>query len=106
VGNFYLNDDSLSDLENIWTFIALDNPDAADRVIEAVYDTCRLLAENPEIGRIRKLSSSPKEIRSFLVTEFSNYIVYYRPVSDGVQVLRVLHGSRDHGRMFGDPDQG
>lgn len=105
MGDFYLNDDSLSDLEIIWTFIALDNPEAADRVIEAVYDTCRMLAQNPEIGRVRKLSSTPKEIRSFLVTEFSNYIVYYHPVSDGVQVLRVLHGARDHGRMFGDPDQ-
>ena len=33
--------------------------------------------------------------RYFPVSRFRNHIVFYRPVADGIAILRVLHGARD-----------
>jgi toxin ParE1/3/4 len=34
-------------------------------------------------------------IRYFPVSRFRNYIIFYRPVADGIEIVRVLHGARD-----------
>src|SRR5713226_8246174 len=34
-------------------------------------------------------------VRFFPVTRFRNYLVFYRPTTTGIEVLRVLHGARD-----------
>lgn len=78
------------DLTLIWDFIAHDNIRAADALlvrIEAAFD---MLAANPSAGRARD-DLAPK-IRSFPV---GNYIVFYLPLSDGIEVVRVLHGRQD-----------
>jgi len=46
------------DLATIWDYIALDNTDAADRVIEAVYHTFEELRRMPGIGQARPFSAS------------------------------------------------
>lgn len=79
------------DLDEIWLHIALDNPDAADEVLDAIGHTCMLLAEQPKMGRARP--ELALELRSFPVAR--SYLVYYRPVADGIQIARVLHGARD-----------
>ena len=48
------------------------------------------LAENPRIGRSRE--ELAPELRSF---SFLNYVIFYRPIDAGVEIVRVLHGSRD-----------
>ena len=35
------------------------------------------------------------ELRFFPVSRFKKYLVFYRPVAGGIEVLRVLHGARD-----------
>jgi toxin ParE1/3/4 len=78
------------DLTSIWDFIGHDNIRAADALlvrIEAAFD---MLAANPLAGRARD-DLAPK-IRSFPV---GNYIVFYLPLSDGIEVVRVLHGRQD-----------
>jgi toxin ParE1/3/4 len=78
------------DLTSIWDFIAHDNIRAADALlvrIEAAFD---MLAANPLAGRARD-DLAPK-IRSFPV---GNYIVFYLPLSEGIEVVRVLHGRQD-----------
>ena len=46
--------------------------------------------------------------RYFPVSRFRNHIVFYRPVADGIEILRVLHGARDIANIlaeeFGDDD--
>lgn len=87
----------------IWTFIAQDNPDAATRVIEAAFKTFQSLAERPGLGRLRKFSN-PRltDIRSWHISSFDNYLIFYRPVSEGVQVLHIYHGARDIDALFGE----
>src|SRR3569833_520295 len=83
----YIFDDGVErELAGRWNYIAQDNPEAATRVIEAAYKTFELLAVNPEIGIRRRFRNLLLVgIRSFKVIGFSNYIVFYRPVQDGIQ---------------------
>ena len=35
------------------------------------------------------------------VKGFEKYLVFYRPLKDGIVVLRVIHGARDIEDLFG-----
>jgi len=90
-------------LWDIWEFIARDNPEAAERVVEAAYETMKALAANPGLGRPRNFRNPRlKDIRSWRVEGFDNYLIFYRPVSSGIQVLRVYHGARNIDALFGE----
>jgi toxin ParE1/3/4 len=82
------------DLLDIWSFIARDNPEAADRVEAAVYRACDLLADSPLAGRTRKdITSFP--LRFWVVHPYSNYLIVYDPEKQPLQIIRILHGARD-----------
>ena len=79
-----------ADLDAIWDYIAADNPDAADALVNRIGNTLRMLADNPRIGRER--SELAASLRSFPV---GNYIVFYLPLPDGIDVVRILNGYLD-----------
>ncbi len=83
------------DLLEIWSYIADDNPAAADTLLDDIDAACRTLAANPVSGRARE-ELAPR-LRSFPV---GSYIVFYRPMEDGIVVIRVLHGARDLPELF------
>lgn len=80
------------DLDDIWFYIAIaaNNPEAADRLLDALMTQARLVATQPKMG-IARPELSP-EIRSFIE---GRYVVFYQPIPDGIEIVRVLHGSRD-----------
>lgn len=85
---------------NIWTFIAQDSSEAADRVEAQIFDTFESLARFPLRGRARpELTKLP--VRFWTVPKYRNYIVVYRPDTKPLQVVRVLHGRRDLKRTMG-----
>jgi toxin ParE1/3/4 len=86
----------------IWCSIARDDPDAATRVINAAYQTFQTLAANPGLGRSRRFRSPRlRDVRSWHITGFGNYLIFYRGVVDGIQVNHVYHGARDIESLFG-----
>lgn len=42
-----------TDLTDIWVFVAQDNVEAADRLLDQIHDKCRFLANSPKVGRQR-----------------------------------------------------
>ena len=80
-----------------------DNPAAATRVVEAAYETFEMLAANPGIGKLRRFRSPRlRDIRSWRVTGFENYLIFYRRVADGIEVNHIYHGARDIETLFGE----
>jgi toxin ParE1/3/4 len=77
-------------LAEIWEYIGANNPDAADRLLDNINDKVKLIAESPYIGRERE--ELAPGIRSFPA---GRYLIFYRPIADGIEIVRVLHGSRD-----------
>ena len=78
------------DLDSIWNFIATDDIQAAERQINRIGKVFQMLVENPLAGRERP--ELRKNLRSFPV---GSYVVFYIPVSDGIEVARVMSSRQD-----------
>ena len=80
-----------TDLHEIHSHIAKDNPEAARRFIKRLREKARLLSEVPGMGRSRA-EDLRHGLFSFPVGE---YILFYREQPGGIVLVRVIHGSRD-----------
>ena len=78
------------DLFAIWDFIGADSARSADALINQIEAAFDMLAATPLAGRAR--GDLVRDLRSFPV---GNYIIFYLPRPDGIEVLRVVHGRQD-----------
>jgi len=83
------------DLLEIWLYIAEDSLENADRFQDKLVSKARRLSESSEIGMDRP--ELGKGLQSFPV---DRYLLYYRAIQTGVELVRVLHGSRDIQAFF------
>lgn len=87
--------DAENDLDEIWLYIAQDSPTNADRFLDRIQERCWALADFPNMGVSRD------ELRAGLRSQsIGNYLIFYFPLEDGVDIVRVLHGSRDIESLF------
>lgn len=84
-----------ADLAELWDYIADDSEARADEFVETLDRKFRTLAERPHIGRARDELAT--DLRSFPV---GRYVLFYRPIPDGIEIVRVLHGARDVDAIF------
>lgn len=91
---------ALLDLIEIWAYIAEGSVTNADTFASRIDKTFKLLARRPWIGRARP--ELYPDLRSFVV---ANYVVLYLPLTNGIDVIRVLHGARDIETIFEDEDE-
>jgi toxin ParE1/3/4 len=91
MSRFVLTKVARADLDEILDHIARDNPAAAGRVLGKLREAMQLLARTPKIGHYRRdLTSEPVRFWSVY-----SYLVIYRPEARPLQIVRVLHASRD-----------
>lgn len=83
------------DLLDIWLYITEDSSVNADRFLDRLEGKALKLAEFTQIG-IDRLELAP-DLKSFPV---DRYVLYYRANIGGIELIRVLHGSRDINRVF------
>ena len=89
------------DLVEIATHIADSNVDASDRFLAAAKAASEKLAAVPGTGRLRGFKNPAlSDLRSWPIRGFRNYLIFYRPTRDGIEVVRVLHGARDIDQIF------
>jgi toxin ParE1/3/4 len=85
-----------ADPVDIWRYIAQDSPANADRMLDRINDTMNRLAAVPFMGQAR-VDLAPG-LRMFPV---GSYLIFFRPIESGLEVIRVLHGKRNiSGRFF------
>lgn len=78
------------DLIDIYSYIARRDPQAATRMLLGLGRQIELLAERPRIGRLRD------DLRAGLRSwPFRRHVVLYRTISNGIEIIRVVHGARD-----------
>jgi toxin ParE1/3/4 len=85
------------DLIEHFAFIAKDKLKPAYRLLQVTQESFERLAEMPLMGRAWE-SPLPHlaGIRAYpMPSGFRNYVIFYRPIEDGIEVLAVLHGARD-----------
>src|SRR5215217_6559908 len=80
--------------------IAVHNVDASLRWLAAVEKEFLFLTENPHAGDIRRPApKSLRGMRSWPVGGFRNYLIFYLPKRTRIEIVRVLHGAQDTGRI-------
>jgi len=92
---------AVADLLEHFVFIGEHNEEVAFRFLRASKETFKLLATRPEMGKMT-VHRNPLlvGVRVFPVKNFKRYLVFYRPIQDGIEVVRVIHGTRDIPRLF------
>jgi plasmid stabilization system protein ParE len=88
-----------ADIFDIWSFIAEDSEQAADRVEQAIFEACTFIAQDPMRGHSRPEFSS-RLLRFWTLTRYPNYIMAYRPETTPLQIIAVIHGKRNIRRVL------
>jgi toxin ParE1/3/4 len=89
------------DLADMADYLAERSLRAAIRFSHAVAETFKQLASMPEMGSLREYSHPALAgIRVWRVRGFKKYLIFYRSLPDGIQVIRVLYAARDIESLF------
>lgn len=96
--NLRLSPKALLDLEDIWVYLAQNaGEDTATMQIDMLQAKFRILVQFPYLGKGIPEARSPV-VRSFPAAP---YVIFYSVKSDQIQILRVLHASRDPWAFWG-----
>lgn len=87
---------AIQDLKDIYSYIAEDNHAAAARVLARLEKRWHILVDNPRIGHKR----DDLQVSLRTVAE-GNYVIFYRPIANGIELVRFLHSSRNINKIFG-----
>ncbi|MEO8725220.1 MAG: type II toxin-antitoxin system RelE/ParE family toxin [Acidobacteriaceae bacterium] len=86
---------ALRDLEQVTDYIALDSPDADERLEKRIAQAVQTTGAHPNIGRPGRVAGTRE-----LVVAGTPYIVPYRVQKDVVEILRVFHAARKWPESF------
>ena len=80
---------------------AQGNIEGGFRFLGAARETFELLDIHPNLGWHSRLKySALKSLRVFRVKGHEYMLIFYRPISQGVEIVRVVHGSRNLTTLF------
>lgn len=88
-----------ADLSSTLEFLTQQDEQRAAHFARALSQTFADLVAMPRIGSPRDgVDSRLRDLRAWPVRDFKSYLIYYVPLAsgDGVEVVRVLHHSRDY----------
>ncbi|HJT76305.1 MAG TPA: type II toxin-antitoxin system RelE/ParE family toxin [Gemmataceae bacterium] len=83
------------DLIDILAYVGRRSAAAANRLAAAIDRRCQTLASFPDMGS--RCDDLAPGLRCFSV---GSYVLFYRPITDGIEVVRVLHSARDFTSIF------
>jgi len=84
-------------MKEILDYIAVENPDAAHKVVAGIYDRVQVLQEFPEIGSIYRRDSAGT-IRILLYGHYR--IAYFVKSVSAVEILGIFHGAMNIDRLL------
>ena len=85
------------DVQEIWGYIAAENPSAAERVVEAIDAAILRIGAFPEQAAHRAFYNA----RILPVLPYP-YLIAYRIRDDAVEIMRVVDGRRNLPTLLGD----
>ena len=84
-------------LKDIYDYIAANNPEAAPRTVNGIYEEAQLLKQHPEAGYKYDTESS----RAVRILLYGHYrITYLIKINGNIDILGVFHGALDIDRYL------
>lgn len=92
MSSFTLAPEVHQDLAAVWDYIGVEkcSPAAAHHVVERLFEAFASLARQPLLGEQR--DDLGANVRAFVIRP---YVVLYRPITNSVQIIQVVHSARD-----------
>ncbi len=97
MSSYSFSDTAILDLDEICDYIAVQNSKAASQLFDRIRQKCKLVANFPNMGK--SYSRLEPNLREFIVED---YIVFYYPTPDGINIAIVVSGYRDLEDLFLD----
>lgn len=98
---YILSPEAVEDLASIWQYIQTQSSvEMADRVASVIRERIAFLARNPNAGHKRR-DLTDLAVRFFPVY---SYLIAYRPETKPLQIVAILHASRDVDRVLSTRD--
>jgi plasmid stabilization system protein ParE len=95
MNKFVLHPEAFKDVDEIWEYIAAENVDAADRVLEEIHDAIGSLVgaglHFPHQGHTHPDLTS----RALRFQVVRDYVIAYAPDEKPLAIIAVLHGRRN-----------
>lgn len=95
-----INPVATSDLQEIKSYIAEDNIDAATKLVKEIIEKIESLAEFPEIGTMLMYKIRLKSKYRYVIC--GQYLIFYIYEDNTVSIQRILHGKRDYMALLQD----
>lgn len=104
--NLLRREQVFEDLVNLSFYIAQDDMAAADRFLDACAASFERLTQMPYIGVERKFRNPRLDgVRMWFVQGFEKHLIFYRVTDDTVEIIRVLHATRDIEGTLGSDEE-
>jgi len=95
VNTYSLSAAAIQDLNELCDYIAQNQPQAAHRIFDNIRQRCKLLAQFPNMGKSYNRLS--QDLKGALIED---YIIFYYPKQDGIDVVQIVGGCRDLEALF------
>ena len=93
------------DIIQIYRHIRRKSQKGADLVFDAIERSIKALGEMPGVGRLWESPDPRLEgMRITTVTPYRNYLIFFRPTREAVEVFRVVHGAEELERLIDEID--
>jgi plasmid stabilization system protein ParE len=76
-------------------------PLTADKVVTALVAECQFLADSISSGSVIG-TARPDLGESYRLFTYKRWVIVFRPIHDGIEIIRIVDGSRDFSRIFGE----
>ncbi len=87
-----------ADLDEIFDYIMVENPQAAARILDEITQALRRLEDFPDSGK--PLLDQPLKKFNFRMVIVEPYLAFYRFIDSKVYVYRILHGARNYPNLL------
>jgi toxin ParE1/3/4 len=86
---------AVADLDSAYSYVAAEDPAAAERLIDRIEKAAAVLGRHPAAGRDGRVAATRE-----LVIAGTPFIPVYRIRKGGLEILAVIHGSRKWPETF------
>jgi toxin ParE1/3/4 len=95
MNTYSFSTEAMQDLDEICQYIAQNDQRAASKIFDAIRKKARLLSQFPNMGK--SYSQLALNLRGAPVED---YIIFYYPRADGIDIVRIASGYRDLEQLF------
>jgi len=101
-GRVQLSPAATQDIDDLADYLAKEaSVETALRFYDAVETTFELLATQPEMGwHCQFTIEDIEDVRVWSVSGFDTRLIFYKPLEDGIHVLRLRHSARKREDLF------